>query len=32
MQQTSVHIFKKSCLNQRAYIILSGKPCRMMKS
>ena len=32
IQQTSVHIFKRSCLNLREYIILSGKPCRMMRS
>ena len=25
IQQTSVHIFKRSCLNLREYIILSGK-------
>ena len=25
IQQTSVHIFKRSCLNQMEYIILSGK-------
>ena len=32
IQQTSVRIFKKSCLNLREYIILSGKPCRKMRS